>query len=180
MPKDSNKPIKLAKVNYVGGLPGEKGSERPGTLFVDPNGIGWGWAFKPTKGMVSWSDMRGVSFESGTAAKSRAGKALLIGVFALAAKKTQSDAHFSVFLHDGNVAIYHIVGMSGPALRAKVQPFLIAGGVPCLDDQVTAPEGSPPAPVSKADELAKLAALRDSGVLTEEEFATEKANLLRS
>jgi hypothetical protein len=34
------------------------------------------------------------------------------------------------------------------------------------------------APVSSADELAKLAQLRDSGVLTEAEFAAQKAKLL--
>jgi hypothetical protein len=36
----------------------------------------------------------------------------------------------------------------------------------------------PAAPGSLADELAKLAALRDSGVLTEAEFAAQKARLL--
>ena len=33
---------------------------------------------------------------------------------------------------------------------------------------------------SRADELAKLAALRDAGILTETEFQTEKARILRS
>ncbi len=36
----------------------------------------------------------------------------------------------------------------------------------------------PPAPVNVADELKKFAALRDQGVLTEEEFAVQKARLL--
>ena len=35
-----------------------------------------------------------------------------------------------------------------------------------------------PAPVSTADELSKLAALRDSGVLSDEEFASAKRQLL--
>jgi hypothetical protein len=41
-------------------------------------------------------------------------------------------------------------------------------------------EGSeePAGPGSVADELAKLAALRDSGVLSEDEFAAQKARLL--
>jgi hypothetical protein len=72
------KRIKLPKSAYLGGLPGEKGSERAGTLFVGPTEIGFG-VFKPSKGVVSWSDVRGVSFESGTAGKSRAGKVLLFG-----------------------------------------------------------------------------------------------------
>lgn len=38
-------------------------------------------------------------------------------------------------------------------------------------------QGGPAAP-SLADELAKLAVLRDQGILTEDEFATQKAKLL--
>jgi len=41
-----------------------------------------------------------------------------------------------------------------------------------------ASKGGPAAAISVADELAKLAQLRDSGVLTEAEFATQKAKLL--
>jgi hypothetical protein len=121
--------------------------------------------------------VRGVSFESGTIAKSRAGAALAVGVLAVAAKNTQRDTHLSVFLKDGNVAVYQVVGMAGPALRARVQPYMTAAGVACLDD-VEAHSGSQPAATSKADELTKLAQLRDSGLLTEDEFADQKTRLL--
>src|SRR3546814_7928119 len=40
--------------------------------------------------------------------------------------------------------------------------------------------GASPAPASVADELTKLANLRDLGILTLEEFAQQKARLLRS
>jgi hypothetical protein len=46
---------------------------------------------------------------------------------------------------------------------------------------MTAPSPSPsptPQPVSVADELAKLAELRDEGILTDEEFADQKARWL--
>jgi hypothetical protein len=36
----------------------------------------------------------------------------------------------------------------------------------------------PPAPVDVAEELQKFAALRDQGILTEEEFSAQKARLL--
>jgi Short C-terminal domain len=36
----------------------------------------------------------------------------------------------------------------------------------------------PPAPVDVAEELQKFAALRDQGILTEEEFAVQKARIL--
>ena len=174
MARDPLKPVKV-RAAYLGGLPGEKGSERQGNLFVSPTGIGWG-AFKPSKATVGWADVRGVSFESGTAAKSRAPGVVAFGVLGLAGKSTQKDAHFTVFLRNGNAAIFHVLGVGGPYVRAKVQSFLTAAGVPCLDDQ---PETTPaPTPVSKADELAKLASLHDSGLLTDDEFATEKAKLL--
>jgi hypothetical protein len=120
--------------------------------------------------------MAGISFDTGTAKKSRAGKALAIGVFALASAKTQNEAHLTVTLKDGNAALYRIVGKSGPVVRGKIQPFLVAHGVSCLDDG-TAQVG--PTPVSASDEIAKLAGLRDSGVLTEEEFTAHKAKLLQ-
>jgi hypothetical protein len=36
----------------------------------------------------------------------------------------------------------------------------------------------PPAPVDVAEELQKFAALRDQGILTEEEFSVQKARIL--
>jgi len=45
---------------------------------------------------------------------------------------------------------------------------------------VAKPPAAPVAPVSTADELTKLAALRDSGHLSAEEFDQQKARILRS
>jgi hypothetical protein len=42
-----------------------------------------------------------------------------------------------------------------------------------------APVQQAPAAASMADELIKLAKLRDDGILTEEEFAQQKANLMK-
>jgi hypothetical protein len=166
------KTARFEKAEYLGGLPGTKPSSIVGTLYVNGDCVGVG-AFGPKTGVVKWSDAQGVSFDSGTASKSRVGKALLIGVFALAAKKTQDDAHMTVFLKDGNAAIYHVKGTSGAALRAKVNPIMVAAGVHCVDDVATAV-----AAPSLADELTKLGALRDSGILTDEEFEVHKAKLL--
>lgn len=46
-----------------------------------------------------------------------------------------------------------------------------------IQAKMAAAQGGAAAP-SLADELAKLAALRDQGILTEDEFATQKAKLL--
>ena len=63
---------------------------------------------------------------------------------------------------------------SALAVRAALSPLLRELGIPFADD---GPEAAT-APASAADELAKLAALRDQGVLTDAEFATQKARLL--
>ena len=49
-----------------------------------------------------------------------------------------------------------------------------------IQTMIAAPEpvASRPAPASVAEELMKLASLRDAGVLTEDEFAVQKARLL--
>lgn len=65
---------------------------------------------------------------------------------------------FALFI----VALIHALALPGASARAMVAP------------------ASRPDPVSAADELTKFAELRDKGVLTEEEFATQKARILKS
>src|ERR1039457_3510118 len=125
--------VTFRKVVYLGGLPGDKGGYK-GNLFADDEALGMGQFTGPKKSSVRWDEMTGISFDSGTAAKSRAGKALLVGVFALAAKNTQKDATITVTRKDGNVAIYQVTGTSGGAVRAKLQPFMVEHGVTCTDD----------------------------------------------
>lgn len=84
-------------------------------------------------------------------------------------------------------AIFENKGLTAPALQARVSPVLrafervkAARAPTASPDTATTPTAPPvPAPqVSVADELMKLAKLRDSGVLSEEEFLGEKQKLL--
>jgi hypothetical protein len=126
--------------------------------------------------------MAGISFDSGTIKKSRAGKALMFGVFALAAKSTQNAAEITVQHKDGNVALYTVPGKTGLHVRARIQPFLVEHGVPCLDDAplmaAAAPAPTNSAPPSTTDGLLKLMQLRDGGALPAEEFEAQQAKLL--
>lgn len=71
------------------------------------------------------------------------------------------------------MAPYQVPGKPGAAVRGKLQPFLAAKSVPCLD------EAAPVTNVaSAADEIAKLASLHDSGAMSDEEFTAHKAKLL--
>jgi len=191
---DSKRKVRQKKVRYptfthaqyLGGLPGTKNGVGNLIFAVDAVGVG---TLSPKKGVVAWADMAGISFDSTTMAKSRVGKALAFGVFALAAKSTQNGAEITILRKDGNAAMYMVTGKTGMQVRAKVQPFLIERGVPCLDDPtITATLGDPvaapsvpaasPSTASTADEIAKLVTLRDSGAITDEEFTAYKANLM--
>lgn len=174
--------VTFAHSKYLGGLPGDKGGYG-GNLIVDSEGIGCGITNKK-KGVVLWEQASGISYDSEQIKKSRVGKAMLIGVFALAAKGTQSAATVTVALKDGGAAVYQVEGKPGAAVRGRIQAIVSSAGVPCLDDMPTAPSGpslaAQPliATVSLADEIAKLAALKEAGALTDEEFADQKARLL--
>ena len=83
-------------------------------------------------------------------------------MLALAAKSSQDKADITIQLKDGNVALFQVPGKSGAQVRGKVQAFLVAKGVPCLDDAPVATEptpvptlAQPQAPVSAADEIAE-------------------------
>jgi len=174
-PTKKSKKVVFQKATYLGGLPGDKGGYS-GNLIVTDECIGMG-AIHPKKSPVRWDEMAGISFDSATMKKSRAGKAVAFGVFALAARKTQNAAEITVQRKDGNVALYTVPGKTGQQVRGKIQQFMVEHGVPCLDDAPMVTEAAP-TPTSTADEIAKLVALRDSGAITDEEFTAYKANLM--
>lgn len=166
----------VQRTQYLGGLTGFRpmSLQTKGILVFGPDCIELRRTLKRTTMIViEWRDVRGVSFETGTVEKSRLGRALLVGWWALTMKATQRDTHLSLFLKDGSIGVFRVEGMSAPAVRAQLQPYLSLLGIQCLDDAAPADPA-----ISKADELTKLAQLRDSGVLTDAEFAAEKGRLL--
>lgn len=129
----------------------------------------------PRRAVVPWSNVASVSMESWSEAKSRLGAILVFGLLGLAARGSIDSTVLAVRLLDGGT-VYYQAELHLMAFRANVTPILRSLGV-------TVTEGAPVSavpttPVSMADELAKLAQLRDSGVLTEAEFAAQKAKLL--
>lgn len=66
------------------------------------------------------------------------------------------------------------VEVIGPLTHAGAQRF-----VEVLLDQAPGTVGSEPSLISTADELAKLADLRDRGVLTDQEFQDQKTRILK-
>lgn len=120
-------------------------------------------------------------------AKSKVGAVLAFGVLGgLAAKGARNEATVVVRTQgqEAETGYYTIQDVSAAEVKAKVEPWLRARGIPWYEDrQRDALDGfsasaTTPPPLSVADELHKLAGLRQSGVLTDEEFATLKARLI--
>jgi hypothetical protein len=75
---------------------------------------------------------------------------------------------------------FHVTKVQAEEIKDTITRLMLGGGAPAALPSPAAPAPSPTAPVSVADELAKLVQLRDSGALTDEEFAAQKAKLLGS
>jgi hypothetical protein len=175
------KPALQVQGRYLGGHPAESSSMDDGRLELNETAIyffTYGSRFQ-RRAVVPWTTVRSVYVEPYNQAKSRVGPVLFFGLFGLAARGSAESSVVSVYLNDGPV-VYYQVQARFMAFRAKFTAIVRGFGVTVTD---TPPPHDPlpiaaPAALSVADELAKLGQLRDSGVLTEEEFAAQKARLL--
>ncbi len=105
---------------------------------------------------------------------------LAVGIFAFALKKknTDKEAYLTIELADGQEVIFFIDNKAPMELKAKLAKVISqvkqAGvtGQTQASQQATQPQGS------VADELTKLASLKEQGILTQEEFDKKKRELL--
>jgi len=100
-------------------------------------------------------------------------RVLALGVFALAFKKKSKDkeAYVTLELSDGNEVVFHVENQSPIELKAslsKALPLFKQAGRPTLSNSS-----------SVADELTKLAKLKQQGVITQSEFEKQKSQLLK-
>ena len=114
-----------------------------------------------------------VEVTSEQVARSRIGAVLIFGVLGLAAADRGT---FLVHLKNGQTGYFTIDGYTENRLLGKLSPWLHALNIPIGAPTTIALTATPS--ISVADELTKLAGLRDSGVLTEDEFLAQKAKLL--
>ena len=126
--------VLFARARYLGELPDTKPSRTSTYLWVTDLGIGHGPFGPRERNFVAWDRTVGVVFESGAAAESRADSVPVFGVPGVSGEEAEPEALVSVQLKDGNRALYRVAGKSGAQVRGKVQQFLVANGVPCLDD----------------------------------------------
>jgi Short C-terminal domain len=116
-----------------------------------------------------------IEITSEQAAKSKAGAVLAFGVLGLAAKGTRDRTTILVQMKSDQIGYFTIDNFSAAQVLGAVTPWLRYHDIPVGPP---ASNTSASSAFSVADELKKLAELRDAGVLTDEEFAAQKARLL--
>lgn len=94
---------------------------------------------------------------------------LAVGIFAFALKKKSEDkeAFITLELTDGQEVVFQVNKVSPMELKAKLSKGI-----------AKVKQNTSKAPASVADELAKLAKLKNDGILTQAEFDKKKAELL--
>lgn len=130
-PSDTKKApvdVTIAHAAYVGGMPGQRGPVN-GNLIVRNGRIGIGIARTPKVAVVRLVQGTSLRIESATVAKSRAGKAIMFGVLAAAARSQQSAAFLTIDLANGAAATYEVKGMTAPELAARLRVPLATYGV---------------------------------------------------
>lgn len=102
---------------------------------------------------------------------------LAVGIFAFALKKknTDKEAYITIELTDGQEVIFFVDNKAPMELKAKLAKVISQVKQAGVAGQVQAnaqPQGS------VADELTKLATLKEQGILTQDEFDAKKKQLL--
>jgi hypothetical protein len=183
--------VTFGYAEYLGGHP-TLGRKRSGNLWFTAQELGIGMR-RPKVAVLQLSEVASVEVTGGQVAKSKVGAELVFGVFGgLGAKGAKNQATIAVYTKDDQIAYYLVDKKSVAQVQAAIAPLLRAVGIPFRDELVAqkqqeafhdavvqatqaAQGGGAP---STADELVKLAQLRDQGILTDEEFAAQKAKLL--
>lgn len=100
---------------------------------------------------------------------------LLVGIFAFALKKKkkEKEAYITLELKDGQEVIFFVDKVNPMEMKTKLAKSISQVKQSSVASQVQAPSVG-----GIADELAKLAALKDQGVLTQAEFDKAKSELL--
>jgi hypothetical protein len=149
---------------------------------------GYGVALKSgvlrhVKTFIPWSDMTGIAVDGMLDAQRQRSlaRAVEFGVLGGLAGKKVKSSYLMVGTMLGDL-VFHAEKMTAPELQARLSP--IAGPAQHLITArrrpAPAPAPSPsPAPGAEIpDQIARMAELHQQGILTDEEFASKKAELL--
>lgn len=162
--------ITFSKAMYLGGLPGLT-VEIPGDITFDTKSVRI-----DERQILNWDECDSLAIESEQVAKSKLGPALALGILgAVSAKGTKSQSYVTVKRKDKASAYFMISNVNSHEVKAKLSPLLNDVGIPIVSDLN---DDTPKTDYITG--LERLAALRDSGHIDDEEFKMLKAKLLEN
>ncbi|HUY56621.1 MAG TPA: SHOCT domain-containing protein [Candidatus Acidoferrales bacterium] len=166
--------LTLAECAYLGGYPahpkahGSVKGKNGNSLHL--SSVGLVYKRFGTLFTIPWDEVLGIEVEG----PEKAERHMSLGLGALSLLKSHKSAAITVLLKSGDEAVFQSHTWLAYDLRARLGP--ITSQLRKLHTAEVLPT-SPPT-VSVADEIRKLAELRDSGIVTEAEFEAKKADLL--
>jgi hypothetical protein len=152
---------------------GARNKGENGALHATAEGLFYK-ALLGSKVTIPWNVIQGIEVTTESKRRVTAGRVVSMGIFSLAAKKNETFAYIHV--QDANTVWSFAAKTTQAKMLAAMKPVLDA-----FQSRTQTQTEIPPhvqQQISVADELAKLANLRDSGVLSEDEFSTAKSKLL--
>ena len=168
--------IRIERAMYLGGLPGTDAQRYESTLTATGTQIGTKSDGHTTVfGAVAWGDCVSVTIDSSEVSKSRVAATILFGVAGLATKGRIAQVILTATKRDGSAAVFAIADAQAQVVTATLAPLLRKVGVPILSLDAAPMTAEPISPLELLERLGKL---RDAGVVTEEEFAEKKRELL--
>jgi hypothetical protein len=149
------------------------GQPRTGNLWLTSEAIGLGTK-RPKGAVIPLGEIASIEIGGQQVRKSKAGAVAAFGVLGLAAKGEATVAVVTVRTKDGETAYYTIENQLAVTVRGRMSPILEAARIPFAEEDL------PPPASDLATRLRDLGALRDEGLITDEEFAAQKARLLEN
>jgi hypothetical protein len=144
-----------------------------GSFKIINEGLQWRGNMGFPKIIMPWPKIEAIDIEGEVSSRVRASAVVVLGVLGLGARKRRRDTHMTVVTDEGEFGF--LFEKTAPeVVRTKLRPVLTALAASAAE--MPAPSSTP---LSVADELAKLATLKETGVLSDEEFAAAKARLLK-
>lgn len=137
------------------------------------------------EGRLTLTRMTGAAMSKGKVSSRKSGSSEMIPVKAMNSVTVTKDGFRQAVrvIASGNTIDFRVGRGEAEAIKQLLTDLMLDKH-PSQSRAVSSVQASPPAPApsqpssSLAEELGKLASLRDSGVLTEEEFSAQKSRLL--
>ena len=147
-----------------------------GTLKLNPDeGITWRANLGP-KVIIPWASIETIDIDGESTSRMTLTRVVTVGVFALGAKKKTDTT--MVIVTPTKEFSFEFEKTQPTVVRNKMRPVLSALSAASATAMEAPLAVAPPLAVGVPEQIQQLAALRDQGILTAEEFDAKKAELL--